>query len=98
VLDILASPAADNPTDAYFEAASAAEAHLVLGHLDRLQESLQRAAQLRGDDWQLGSDIQHWRCHGHDTWVIDSCTPMSAARPTARSASRRSWARYRCAT
>jgi class 3 adenylate cyclase len=59
VLDILATPTAGNPTDAYYEAASIAEAELILGHVESLQQTLQQAARLRGDDWQLGSTTRN---------------------------------------
>ena len=59
VLDALPSASAENTTDAYFEAASAAEANLILGRLDPLSAGLQQAARLRGDDWQLGSTTRN---------------------------------------
>jgi len=59
VLDSLATPTAGNPTDVYYEVASIAEAELILGHLDSLRQTLQQAARLRGDDWQLGSTTRN---------------------------------------
>lgn len=44
-----------DPQQDYFQAASRAEAELILGNLNALQNALNQAASLRGDDWHLGS-------------------------------------------
>ena len=53
VLNRLGGTHADDEN--YFEAASRAEAQLILGQHDALRASLDQAARLRGDDWHLGS-------------------------------------------